>query len=564
MSITSNPRPSAHLNASAARSVLATKAKAGALIGVSLGALLVGACLPGPWSYYPSHDPVFRGISVSGYAVADRPVEHFCFEKVLTLEEAASDAFPFYDSAAVGITGTFSNGGQTLVLTPDINTPNCFKGSAAARFVRSESYALNARFVWDSAGVPTVTVLTATAQIPTNFQIADTAYAPGLTSTGVAMDNITDPDVFNNLPPDARAFFVERYGDTLTALDGDSAGLAAWKAANEVAMKQNLTLFLLSNDRTYRRGDSVYYLNATNNFSNLSHFFKARRDNLVKGILISHRYDTTASRPESSFDSLFGISPDSAAFYTPGDHRRLIFYGDYRNPDGRHVFDSMGVVNVWYWSGINRLYFYGTEKIYSDFQVALAEQSGNSKIGLPTNITGGRGFFAGMIVDSFDLHLKLDSETQSFPYALTRAAACRDKGWHKTRDCIGYYPQYCQLNNWEPDDCMLDAIYRGMDPVDSLTLTPTQRTQARAWAGFDPALKREAERRYCTDKNYPTDVPACAAVKAECENSQSGNGCQILLWTRCQLAYWRLPACTEGKESYCRARSDVALVMCRE
>lgn len=526
--------------------------------------LFLGACLPGPWSYYPSTDPAFRGISVSGYAVADRPVEHLCFEKVLTLEEASTDAFPFYDSAAIGISGVFSNGGQTLTLTRDANTPNCFTGSAAARFVRGESYALNARFVWDSAGIPSVTVLTATAQIPTSFHIADTAYAPGLTATGVEMDNITDPDVFNRLPQPARDFFLERYGDTLTALDGDSAGLAAWKAANEVVMKQNLALFLISNDRTYRRGDSVYYLSAVNNFSNLSHFFKARRDNLVKGVLVSHRYDTTETRPVTSFDSILGLAPDSQSFYAAGDHRRLIFYGDYRNPDGRHVFDSLGVVNAWFWSGRNRLYFYGTEKIYSDFQVAREEADGNTKIKLPTNVTGGRGFFAGMIVDSFDLHIKLDSKTQAFPYALTRAAACRDKGWHKSRDCIGYYPEYCQLNDWKPDDCKLDAIYRGMDPVDSLTLSPTQRAQARQWAGFDPQLKLEAERRYCIDKDYPAGVPACASVRAECENSQSGNGCQIILWKRCQLDYWKLPACDEGIKSYCRARRDVDLVMCRD
>ncbi len=536
----------------------------GAFFGASLFCVaLFGACLPGPWSYYPSSDPAFRGISVSGYAVADRPVEHLCFEKVLTLEEASSEGFPFYDSASVGITGVFSNGGQTLSLTRDANTPNCFVGSAAARFVRGESYALNARFVWDSAGIPSVTVLTSTAQIPTYFHIADTAHAPGLTSTGVAMDNITDPDVFNKLPPAARAFFVARYGDTLTALDGDSVGLAAWKAANEISMKQNLMLFLISNDRTERRGDTVYYLNATNNFSNLSHYFKVRRDNLVKGVLISHRYDTTESRPATSFDSILGLAPDSASFYAPGNYRRLVFFSEFRNPDGRDGFDSLGVVNAWFWSGRNRLYFYGTEKIYSDFQVAREEGDGNPKINLPTNVTGGRGFFAGMIVDSFDLHLRLDSETQTFPYALTRAAACRDNGWHKSRDCISYYPEYCQINNWKPDDCKLDAIYRGMDPVDSLTLTPALRDSARAWTGLDAALNLEAARRYCTDKNYPVGVTACTAVKNQCENSQSGNGCQILLWKRCALDYWRLPACAEGAKSFCRANRDVNLVMCR-
>jgi hypothetical protein len=527
--------------------------------------VLLGACLPGPWDYTPENRPVFRGITVSGYAVADRPVENLCFEKLLKLGEGSTDAFAFYDSASVGITGTFSNGGQTLLMTPDANTPNCFRGTAAARFVRGQSYDLNARFVWDSAGTTTVSVLKSTARIPAFFEISDTAYAPSLAAQGVALDNITDPDVFNQLPPRPRALFLERYGDTLTALDGDSAGLAAWKVRNEARMKAELTLWLQSDLITYRRGDSVFYLDAENNFSNLSHFFKARRDNSVKGVLISHRFDTTGSRPVTSFDSIIGIVPDSSNFYFAGDHRRLIFYGDYRNPDGRHVFDSMGVVNVWYWSGRNRLYFYGAEKIYSDYQVAMEESDGNTKIRLPSNVDGGQGFFAGMIVDSFDVNIRLDSSTQTFAYPQTRAYACRDNGWQQSRDCIGYYPQYCAQNNWAPADCRLDAIYRGLDPVDSLTLTPALRDSARFWAGLDAALKLEAARRYCTDKNYPANVAACAPVKAQCEDAgQQGNSCQNLLWKRCELAYWKLPACAEGLKSFCRARRDVYPVMCRD
>jgi hypothetical protein len=534
------------------------------LFGLTVGSLVLGGCLPGPWEYVPESRPLFRGITVSGYALADRPVEHLCFERLLELSEASSEAFPFYDSAAVGVSGVFSSGGQTLALTPHANTPNCFVGPPGSHFRRGERYDLNARFVWDSAGARTVTVLQSTAEIPALFEIADTARAPSLAAQGVALDNITDPDVFLRLPPGPRALFVARYGDTLTALDGDSAGLAAWEARNGARMRAELTLWLQADLFPYRRGDSLYYLNAKNNFSNLSHFFKARRDNLVKGVLISHLFDTTASRPVTSFDSIFGIAPDSSSFYTPGGSRRLIFYGDYRNPDGRHIFDSLGFVNAWFWSGRNRLYFYGTEKIYSDYQTAREEQAGNSKINLPTNVTGGRGFFAGMIVDSFDINIRLDSLTQSFPYPLTRAAACRDKGWDNTRDCIGYYGEYCALNGWTPSDCRVNAMYRLLDPLDSLTLPTAIRDSARAWRAADPLAGLGATQRYCIDNNYPAGVPGCAFVKSECESGNLGNGCQLLLWKRCQLAYWKLPACAEGINSYCRARRDVHTVMCRD
>lgn len=535
------------------------------LFGFSMAALAAGGCLPGPWDYAPESRPVFRGITVSAYALADRPVENLCFEKLLDLSEASSEAFAFYDSATVGVTGTFSNanGEQVLVLTPDALTPNCFIGSAGAHFVRGESYTLDARFVWDSAGTATTTVLAATAQIPALFAIADTAYAPSLAKLGVALDNITDPDQFTQLPPGPRQLFIERYGDTLTALDGDSAGLATWIAANGARMRAELTLWLQSDLTTYGRGDSLFYLSAQSGFGNLSHFFKARRDARVKGLLITQRFDTTESRPVSAFDSILGIAPDSAYFYHPGDHHRLIFYNAFLNPDGRHIFDSLGFVNAWFWSGRNRLYFYGAEEIYADFQAAREEQLGNTKIRLPTNVTGGQGFFAGMIVDSFDIHIRLDSSTQSFSYPATRAVACRDKGWFNTRDCIGYYPQYCALNGWSSADCRLDAIYRGLD-ADSLTLPAPLRDSARAWAAADAALKLESERRYCIDGDYPADVPACAPVQTECENDDAGNGCQLVLWKRCQLAYWKLPACDEGTRSFCRARRDVHQVMCRD
>jgi hypothetical protein len=524
----------------------------------------LAGCLPGPWDYRPESRPAFRGITASVYAVADRPVENACFEKLYQLDEASTEAFPFYDADSVTITGNFSDGAGTRLLTRHPKTPNCFVGPSGSRFVRGESYALRARFTWDSAGATVTSVLTATARVPGDFGIVDTAYAPSLASAGAALDNITDSATFLHLPPVPRAKFLERYGDTLLALQGNAPGLASWELANGIRLRKDLTEWLQEDLVTYRRGDSLYYLSAQSNLSNLSHFFKARRDAAVKGVLISQRFDTLGSRPTTSFDSLFGIAPDTASFYYPGDHRRLIFYGDYRNPDGRHVFDSLGFVNAWFWSGRNRLYFYGAEAIYSDFQTAREEQSGNTKIVLPTNVTGGQGFFAGMVVDSFDVNIRLDGSTQSFTYAAARAAACRDKGWFSTRDCVGYYPAYCAANGWTTADCRVDAMSRAMDPVDSLTLPAALRDSARFWATWNPALTLESQRRYCIDENYRTDVPACAGVRAECENTASGNACQLILWKHCQLNYWQGPECVEGAKSYCRAKRDVARTMCRE
>lgn len=542
------------------RPALRGTARTGAMLVVGMA---LSGCLPGPWDFRPESRPVFRGVSASVYAVADRPVENACFERLLELDESSTDAFPFYDADSVTITGNFSDGAGSRRLTPDANTPNCFAGPPGSRFVRGESYALRARFTWDSAGATVTSVLEATASVPARFQIADTAYAPSLAAAGVALDNVTDSATFMKLPAGPRAKFLERYGDTLLALQGDPSGLASWELANGARLRKDLIDWLQSDLIAYHRGDSLYYLSSVDNFSNLSHFFKSRRDASVKGVLITHRFDTTGSRPATSFDSLFGIAPDTASFYYPGDHRRLIFYGDFRNPDGRSVFDSLGFVNAWFWSGRNRLYFYGTEKIYADFQSSRDEQSGNSKIRLPTNVTGGRGFFAGMVVDSFDVNIRLDEATQAIPYTVSRAAACRDKGWFGNRDCVGYYPQYCAANGWVDPDCRVNAIQLCADST-------FRGGHAAACAAADSAaasdglLAIEALTRYCIDRDYPSSFPGCDGVRAECENTASGNGCQLILWTHCELNYWKGPECAEGLKSYCRAKRDVARTMCRD
>jgi hypothetical protein len=111
-------------------------------------ALLLSGCLPGPWDYKPEHTPGFKGLTLSAYAVAGRPVENVCIERLLALSEASTDARPFHDSASVGISGTFSDNSQTLALQPKARSANCFEGDTAARFVAGESYTLSARIVW--------------------------------------------------------------------------------------------------------------------------------------------------------------------------------------------------------------------------------------------------------------------------------------------------------------------------------------------------------------------------------------------------------------------------------
>jgi hypothetical protein len=527
-------------------------------------AMILGGCLPGPWEYKPSGAPVFRGITVSAYAVADRPVTDVCFERQLSLDEASTDAKAFYDSALVTITGLFSNGAQTLQLQARDVPPNCFTGPAGTRFVRGNSYTLSARFVWDSAGTPAVSLLNSTARIPLDFAVKDTAASVALVQTGVALPGITDPAVFNALPAKTRLLFLNKYGDTLTAMHGNPAALAAWLSVHGPAFYQEVMLWLATDAASFKRGDSVYYLAAKFNFAEMSHYYSSRRSPDVKGVLITRRYDTTESRPESSFDSIGGFVPTLPQFYQAGNMNRLISYSDFVNSGGRSIFDSMGVVNVWFWTGKNRLYFYGAEAIYADYQDAILEAQENSKIRLPSNVTGGKGFFAGMIVDSFDIYLKLDGQTQAFPYRQTRVAACQEKGWYDNRDCLGYYREFCRDTLWSVKTCKRDAGYTFLDPLESLALPDSVHDSAASWMANDTAFSREVTARYCIDNNYPSGVPACAPMKTLCETGSPGNRCQQILWTRCEIAYWKMPACTEGIKSYCREKRKVAKTLCRD
>lgn len=479
--------------------------------------MALGGCLPGPWDYVPNGAPTFRGVTATAYAVAGRPAEDVCFERLLDLKEGSTDARAWFDSASVGITGQFSNGGQTVALQPKPGAVNCFAGPAGTRFLRGQSYTLTARIVWDSAGRQVVSTLTSTARVPASFSIRDTAYAPRAALLGVA----------NIDPADPASRFVEPYVD----------------------------------------GDSIYYMAAGQNFSELSHFFLARRSPDVRAVLITRRFDSTAARPENSFDIIPGLESELPDFYQKGTLNRLIIYPD-APIDGRNVLDSMGVVNAWFWTGKNRLYFYGAEQIYRDYQDALEESQQNAKIRLPSNVTGGRGFFAGMVVDSFDVNIRLDGKTKAYPLSQSRPAACRQRGWFGERDCIGIYRSFCKDTAWSTSDCRLDAVYTLLNPVDSVLAPAWLPDSVSAWTLLDTSLAPKANRRFCIENNYPSGTRAgCAALKTECDASGPENPCKRALWQRCELAYWNstaLPACAQGLRTYCANKRDIQRVLCRD
>ncbi len=536
---------------------------------INLAALFLLGCLPGPWDYTPGDKPVFRGIHLWSYAVADRPAENICMERLLDLKEARTDAFPFYDTADLAIEGPFSSGGQTLKLKPLVNTPNCFYGDTSVHFVRGMTYHFLGRIVWDSAGSRVVTQIKADAHIPKSFVIADTAVMPAIGINGLAFtgSNIFSQENFAKLPPNTRAQLTLEYGDTLAKLSSDTVALNAYFAKNGKAIFARLQVLVQAEHAFYQRGDSVYYIGGGSDLNNLSHYFHSIRSSDVAGVLINQRYDTLAMRPITSFDSIlirFGQKLDSGKFYYPGDLRRLIYYPSTRSASGYNVLDSMGIVNAWFWTGKNQFYFYGVEKTYSDFLSTTVEDAAdNPKVRPFTNVQGGRGYFAGMVVDSFHVILKLDSTTKAYPYDVARSYACRDQGWFASRDCSSYYREFCRKHGWKREDCQLDAIYTCTDSLGRRDAPQGLCDSADQYKVNQPALALESIRRYCIDHNYPTEVAECSTVKKECETGSLKNDCQRVLWKSCELAYWKPAACVEGRKSFCQEYRTTHIVLCR-
>ena len=123
------------------------------VLAIFLCAFLFSSCsdFDGPWSFYPEDSVAYKGIYTHGYVVAGQK-PHICFSKLYNLDESASENFAFYDSAAVTVSGKFSNGDTLVELSSISNKPNCFTTNAEALGVVGESYTMNAAFKWDSAG----------------------------------------------------------------------------------------------------------------------------------------------------------------------------------------------------------------------------------------------------------------------------------------------------------------------------------------------------------------------------------------------------------------------------
>jgi hypothetical protein len=534
------------------------------------GVLTLGACIQGPWDYYPDNPPPFRGVFATGYVLADRPIEQMCFERVLDIAEEHTQAYAFYDSAEVAVTGRFSGAVQTVHLTLSDSTPNCFVGDTALKAERGNDYTLDARLKWDSAGHEVLSRVTGTAHVPTGFSIRRTAAAPRFAKIGGIPSNIFSPEFALKLPKPVQDSLRKVFGDTLIQfqLNGDTANARKFilRRGKEIS---TLLLDLLSSDYyEYKEGDTLYYLNGALN--TLSHYFTSDRSADVQCVLVTQRFERNSSRPETRFDSPLGFKPDSGEYYFPGEVRRLLLYPEAKSSKGGwSLLDSIGVVNTWFHTGRNRLYFYGFEQAYYQYHSTATQtqggggpEDGDPRVKVKNNVLGGQGFFVGGAVDSFDVRIRIDSLTKAYQLPAARAAGCRKDGWFDNKDCREYYPEYCRENNWARADCRFQAWQTCVAPDSADSAAQAMCDTLKAAAGKDTLSGRSAVQQYCVENGFP-GIPECAGAQAACLETKGRNPCKSALWDYCLDHQWKPAQCGAGLASYCRDKPRLSETLCR-
>ncbi len=523
--------------------------------------LLLTGCLPGPWDYVPESPVIYRGLFVTAYAIADRPLERVCFERVFNISEESTQAFPFYENAQVEVEGDFGNGIESMTLTPIPYQQNCFWGRNDALVRRGKSYELRARINWDSAGVKTETRIRAKAQVPSRFSMAQTAEAPAPAFQGGSILDFANPDFLESLPEPVRNVLLEEFGPDLLPLLGDSVALEKYLQANGARILARTLELVGENTLPYNAGDTLSYLPRAASF--LSHFFKSERSEDVGGVLISQPYNMSLGRSGNSFTGLFG-EPDTAMFFLPGNIRRLIFYPDVGGQGGRKLLDRMGVVNAWFFIGPNRLYFYGIEPAYAKYMQSAVEGEEDSRVIPIYNALEGKGIFVGAVKDSFDLHIVADSSTKVYPMEASRDAFCRNLGWLNNPVCRDRYPSYCREKNWVGDECAVAAVTECIAAGENSDTLGDLCSAGSPGGSVEPNIREEAERRYCVPRNFNTPELDCSEYRNQCHGMPGPNPCKNVLWEYCQGQVWLPEQCQLGLVSFCSDRNINSPIICRE
>jgi hypothetical protein len=421
-----------------------TKQKTGLVIftacKVLLLSLFTGCLLQGPWEYTSEEEHIHRGLWVNAFVIAGEPVDDVCIEKLMMLDDEYTDAFTYYASAEVAIEGMFDGTHQILVLSPDTGRGNCFI---------------------DDLG-----------RLPEFFFLSDTARAPAMALTGQALDTSadtssqTDPlalftNLMESLPEEGQQELDSRYSDTLAILaqaGGDElADFLAQEMPNIIAIINDYMV-------EYENGDSLFFLTG-DLFYTLTHLFSSTGSEDVGGVLITQRFGNTTAQLGSGLQIPPGFGePDTADFFYSGESRILFALPNVQTTDGFSLLDSIPILNPFFFEGSNMFYIYGFEEAYIDYYETEIEGANNTRIRPKYNVQGAAGIFAGGILDSFEVFIKADAQTDVYPREVSKIAHCLEENenmayWSSDPQCREYYPEYCEAIEWRYSGCIADLFY---------------------------------------------------------------------------------------------------------
>ena len=309
-----------------------------------------------------------------------------CFDKMHALDEVRMHGFAFYEMAEVQIKGVFNGKDTSFFLTPQrFRNPNCFYGPWYLAAEAGKNYELEALITWDSAGTKVTSKLSAKTYIPERFKI-QRAY-------DLEEQQYGSGDMISYLPPpmDLKSnYFIPDYSD-------DVAGVL-------VSMVFN--------------GD-VYW--GENTMTQLAAQFVGE-----------------------STDSTSGPASLLAKF---GDREELYFARNAKVADMQNEIDSIPVLGFMMPAeGWFKLLFYATTGDYVKYRDSYLNGASDSRIKSVYNIEGGAGIFAGMLVDTFNVHIRASPDVKTYSYQYAQEDYCysinfqfQKEEWRIDKRCVEFW-----------------------------------------------------------------------------------------------------------------------------
>jgi len=202
--------------------------------------------------------------------------------------------------------------------------------------------------------------------------------------------------------------------------------------------------------KQYKSGDTVLYLPPPMDLQ--SNYFIPKYSNDVGGILVSLIYNQDVYWGENSIDNILGQfrKRDTADYAFFGDRRIAYTTKNQQIGNMNKDIDSIPIMGISLPAiGNVNVLFYATTPEYFRFDETFLD--GNSRIDPVYNILGGAGIFAGMLVDTFEVNMKikegavsvfLNSEAQE-SYCLKKKEETTDRDnaqdriYH--RECVEFW-----------------------------------------------------------------------------------------------------------------------------